>query len=99
MNFFLIVFLVFFAPLILFLGCYPACSLLAVIFSATDTSQAWLAFSSYLGSRFHSRFVRSARPGLDSYGRDYLRTMVNTGPAMSEQIELDNMLVESDHEE
>lgn len=92
-------FLVFFAPLILFLGCYPACSLLAVIFSATDTSQAWLAFSSYLGSRFHSRFVRSARPGLDSYGRDYLRTMVNTGPAMSEQIELDNMLVESDHEE
>lgn len=38
MNFFLIVFLVFFAPLILFLGCYPACSLLAVILSATDTS-------------------------------------------------------------
>ncbi|OJI96183.1 hypothetical protein ASPVEDRAFT_119263 [Aspergillus versicolor CBS 583.65] len=79
MNFFLLIFLVFFTPLILFL--------------------AWLAFSSCLGSRFHSRFVRSARPGLDSYGRDYLRTMVNTGPAMSEQIELDNMLVESDHEE
>ncbi|KAL4943281.1 hypothetical protein BDV06DRAFT_143304 [Aspergillus oleicola] len=73
MNFFLLIFLVFFLPLILFL--------------------AWLALSSCLGSRLRSR------RGFDSYGREYLRTMVNTGPAMSEQIELDNMLVESDHEE
>ncbi|KAJ0425622.1 hypothetical protein BJY00DRAFT_184469 [Aspergillus carlsbadensis] len=79
MNFFLLIFLVFFTPLILFI--------------------AWLAFSSCLGSRFHSRFVRYVRPGLDSYGRDYLRTMANPGSAMSEQIEMDNMLIESDHEE
>ncbi|KAI9368469.1 hypothetical protein BJX61DRAFT_537239 [Aspergillus egyptiacus] len=79
MNFFLLLFLVFFAPVILFI--------------------AWLALSSCLGSRFHSRFIRAARPGLESYGRDYLRTMANTGSAMSEQIELDSMLVESDHEE
>ncbi|THC95452.1 hypothetical protein EYZ11_005094 [Aspergillus tanneri] len=56
MNFFLLLFLVFFAPLLLFLG-------------------------------------------LDAYGRDYLRTMANSGSAMSEQIELDNMLVESDRNE
>ncbi|KAL4948170.1 hypothetical protein BDW69DRAFT_97894 [Aspergillus filifer] len=73
MNFFLLIFLVFSLPLILFL--------------------AWLALSSCLGNRLRSR------RGFDSYGREYLRTMVNTGPAMSEQIELDNMLVNSDHEE
>lgn len=36
---------------------------------------------------------------MNAYGRDYLRTMANSGPAMSEQIELENMLAESDHEE
>ncbi|KAL4821394.1 hypothetical protein BDW67DRAFT_48860 [Aspergillus spinulosporus] len=79
MNFFLLLFLVFFTPLTLFI--------------------AWLAFSSCLGNRFRSRFGSSARPGIGSYGRHYLRTMVNTGSAMSEQIELDNLLVDSDHEE
>jgi len=34
------------------------------------------------------------RPGLDSYGPSYLRTMANSGPAMSEQIEMDDMLAE-----
>ncbi|KAF4765277.1 hypothetical protein N7455_004877 [Penicillium solitum] len=69
MGFLLLLFLVFFAPLILFV--------------------AWLAASSCLGSR-----LRSVRPGLDGYGASYLRTMANSGPAMSEQIEMDDMLAE-----
>ncbi|QRD86258.1 hypothetical protein F9C07_2231133 [Aspergillus flavus] len=71
MNFLLLLFLVFFAPLLLFLG-----------------------------SRLRSRFTRdSLREGMDAYGRDYLRGMAGSGPAMSEQIELENMLRDSDHEE
>ncbi|KAK1145991.1 hypothetical protein N8T08_003639 [Aspergillus melleus] len=77
MNFFLLLFLVFFAPVLLLL--------------------VWLALSSCLGSRFRSQFPRM-RPDSDAYGRDYLRTMASSGPAMSEQIELEN-LVESDREE
>ncbi|KAJ5875836.1 uncharacterized protein N7529_001420 [Penicillium soppii] len=69
MGFFLLLFLVFFAPLLLFV--------------------AWLVASSCLGNR-----LRSMRPGLDSYGPSYLRTMANSGPAMSEQIEMDDMLAE-----
>jgi hypothetical protein len=34
------------------------------------------------------------RPVLDGYGASYLRTMANSGPAMSEQIEMDDMLAE-----
>ncbi|KAF9894689.1 hypothetical protein FE257_006579 [Aspergillus nanangensis] len=80
MDFLLLMFLVFFAPVFLLI--------------------AWFAFSSCLGSRLRSQFPRvSLRPGMDAYGRDYLRTMANSGPAMSEQIELENMLAESDHEE
>ncbi|KAJ5468817.1 hypothetical protein N7475_006569 [Penicillium sp. IBT 31633x] len=69
MGFLLLLFLVFFAPLILFVG--------------------WLAASSCLGNR-----LRSVRPGFDAYGASYLRTMANSGPAMSEQIEMDDMLAE-----
>ncbi|KAE8350411.1 hypothetical protein BDV28DRAFT_150954 [Aspergillus coremiiformis] len=80
MNFVLLLFLVFFAPLLLLL--------------------AWLALSSCLGSGLRSRFTRdSLREGMDAYGRDYLRGMASSGPAMSEQIELENMLRDSDREE
>ncbi|KAJ5098330.1 hypothetical protein N7532_005331 [Penicillium argentinense] len=75
MNFLLLLFLVFFAPLLLF--------------------AAWLAASSCLGNRFRTRVGGfSVRPGLDSYGQSYLRTMANSGPALSEQIEMDDMLAE-----
>ncbi|KAJ5587248.1 uncharacterized protein N7459_003013 [Penicillium hispanicum] len=75
MNFLLLLFLVFFAPLLLF--------------------AAWLVASSCLRSRFRTRIGGfSVRPGLDSYGQSYLRTMANAGSAMSEQIELDDMLTE-----
>ncbi|KAJ5690363.1 hypothetical protein N7462_004755 [Penicillium macrosclerotiorum] len=75
MNFLFLLFLVFFAPLILF--------------------AAWLAASSCLGNRFRARFGGvSVRPGVDSYGQSYLRTMANSGPAMSEQIELEDTLAE-----
>ncbi|PYH42824.1 uncharacterized protein BP01DRAFT_393856 [Aspergillus saccharolyticus JOP 1030-1] len=81
MSFLLLLFFVFFAPLLLVL--------------------AWLGLSSCLRNRrLRSYFSASpAEPGIDSYGRHYLRTMVNTGPAMSEQIELDDMMRGSDHEE
>ncbi|OGE57606.1 hypothetical protein PENARI_c001G00902 [Penicillium arizonense] len=69
MGFLLLLFLVFFAPLLLFV--------------------AWLAASSCLGNR-----LRSREAGMDAYGPSYLRTMANSGPAMSEQIEMDDMLAE-----
>ncbi|KAJ6134061.1 hypothetical protein N7523_000383 [Penicillium sp. IBT 18751x] len=72
MNFLLLLFLVFFAPLLLFV--------------------AWLAASSCLGNGFRLGGF-SARPGM-AYGQSYLRTMANSGPAMSEQIEMDDMLAE-----
>ncbi|KAJ5674622.1 uncharacterized protein N7477_004556 [Penicillium maclennaniae] len=72
MNFLLLLFLVFFAPLLLF--------------------AAWLAASSCLGNGFRLGGF-SARPGM-AYGQSYLRTMANSGPAMSEQIEMDDMLAE-----
>ncbi|KAG2420134.1 hypothetical protein HFD88_004934 [Aspergillus terreus] len=71
--------------------------LILVFFGPLLLLLAWLALSSCLGTSFRSRF--SFGPGMDAYGRDYLRTMANSGPAMSEQIELENMLAESDHEE
>ncbi|EPS32612.1 hypothetical protein PDE_07572 [Penicillium oxalicum 114-2] len=73
MNFILLLFLVFFAPLILF--------------------AAWLAASSCLGNRLRSDRA-SGRQQFGAYGRSYLRTMANSGPALSEQIELDDMLAE-----
>ncbi|PYH83800.1 hypothetical protein BO82DRAFT_400199 [Aspergillus uvarum CBS 121591] len=81
MSFLLLLFFVFFTPLLLLL--------------------AWLGLSSCMRNRrVRSYFAASpAGPGIDSYGRHYLRTMVNTGPAMSEQIELDDMMRGSEHEE
>ncbi|OQD76337.1 hypothetical protein PENDEC_c004G02957 [Penicillium decumbens] len=73
MNFLLLLFLVFFTPLLLFV--------------------AWLAASSCLGNRFRVGGF-SVRPGMDAYGQSYLRTMANSGPAMSEQIEMEDMLAE-----
>ncbi|KAJ5697752.1 hypothetical protein N7488_011436 [Penicillium malachiteum] len=73
MNFLLLLFLVFFGPLLLFI--------------------VWLAASSCLGNRFRLRGF-SAQPGVVAYGQSYLRTMANSGPAMSEQIEMDDMLDE-----
>ncbi|KAJ5279320.1 hypothetical protein N7478_004692 [Penicillium angulare] len=56
---------------------------------------AWLAASSCLGNGFRTRIGGfSAGSGLDAYGQSYLRTMANSGAAMSEQIEMDDMLVE-----
>lgn len=43
----------------------------------------------------------SIRPGVDAYAYDrhYLRTMTNPGSAMSEQIELDEMIREEQYED
>ncbi|KAJ5893609.1 hypothetical protein N7495_005300 [Penicillium taxi] len=69
--------------------------LVLVFFAPLLLFIAWLAASSCLGNRFRTPLGGfSVRPGLDSYGQSYLCTMANSGPAMSEQIELENMLAE-----
>lgn len=63
--------------------------------------QVWLAFFSRRGSRLR----REVREYFDefsfipAFGRSYLRTMDQTGGSMSEQIELQDMLEDSNHEE
>ncbi|KAJ5488877.1 hypothetical protein N7539_003767 [Penicillium diatomitis] len=54
---------------------------------------AWLAASTCLGNRLRNE-RDSGRQYFGAYGQSYLRTMANSGPAMSEQIELDDMLAE-----
>lgn len=51
---------------------------------------AYLALSSCLGDRF--RASHSVNPQSIAFGESYLRTMTNSGPAMSEQIEMESML-------
>ncbi|KAG5304802.1 hypothetical protein I7I50_05007 [Histoplasma capsulatum G186AR] len=54
---------------------------------------AFLALTSCLGESFRARIAGfSINPREAAYGRSYLRTMTNSGSAMSEQIELDDML-------
>lgn len=84
---FIIALLVFFIPL----GVYQSKSSYRSI-DRTDRG----GFLSFLWASLPARF---RTPTLDSFGRSYLQTMAGSGPAMSEQIELENMLAESDHEE
>ncbi|EEA28503.1 hypothetical protein TMatcc_003168 [Talaromyces marneffei ATCC 18224] len=60
---------------------------------------AWFALSSCLGDGLRNRIRGARRSGRGSYGPEYLRTMTFTGPAMSEQIELDDMYREEQYEE
>ncbi|KAK2766828.1 hypothetical protein FQN54_006142 [Arachnomyces sp. PD_36] len=53
----------------------------------------FLALSSCLGDGFRARIAGfSINPRAAVYDNNYLRTMTNSGPAMSEQIELEEML-------
>lgn len=53
----------------------------------------FLALSSCFGEGFRARLAGfSINPRAVVYDNNYLRTMTNTGPAMSEQIELEEML-------
>ncbi|PGH19565.1 hypothetical protein AJ80_03901 [Polytolypa hystricis UAMH7299] len=58
---------------------------------------AWLVFlalSSCLGDEFRAYFAGfPVNPRSAVYDRNYLRTMTNSGSAMSEQIELDDMVI------
>lgn len=54
------------------------------------TIAAYLALSSCLGDRFRASY--SPNPQSLTFGGSYLRTMTNSGPAMSEQIEMESML-------
>lgn len=55
----------------------------------------FLALSSCLGSRLRMRgFSTNPRDG--HYGQTYFRTMTNSGPAMSEHIEMQSMLNDRD---
>lgn len=65
------------------------------------TAQAWFLLFSRHGSRLR-REVReylSEFPLNPAFGRSYLRTMDHAGGGMSEQIELQDMLEDSNHEE
>ncbi|KAH8705470.1 hypothetical protein BGW36DRAFT_422026 [Talaromyces proteolyticus] len=72
---------------------------MVVFFGPLILLLAFLALSSCLGDRFRARLRGVSSIGADAYGRDYLRTMTNTGPAMSEQIELDDMYREEQYDE
>lgn len=55
----------------------------------------FLALSSCLGNRLRMRgFSTNPRDG--NYGQTYFRTMTNSGPAMSEHIEMETMLNDRD---
>ncbi|KAF7513018.1 hypothetical protein GJ744_011284 [Endocarpon pusillum] len=57
----------------------------------------FLALSSCLGDRLRMRgFSPNTRDG--NYSKTYFRTMTNSGPAMSEHIEMETMLNERDFE-
>ena len=53
--------------------------------------------SSCLGDNFRARISVSPRNGI--YEKDYLRTMANSGSAMSEQIELQEMMDDTHDED
>lgn len=58
----------------------------------------FLALSSCLGNRLRMRgFSPNTRDG--NYSKTYFRTMTNSGPAMSEHIEMETMLNDRDFEE
>ncbi|OJD24275.1 hypothetical protein ACJ73_04367 [Blastomyces percursus] len=60
---------------------------------AISSVTAFLALSSCLGDSFRARIAGfSINPREAIYDRSYLRTMTNSGSAMSEQIELEDML-------
>lgn len=65
------------------------------------TAQAWLLLFSRYGSRLRSevREYLNEFPLNPAFGRSYLRTMDHAGGGMSEQIELQDMLEDSNHEE
>ncbi|KGQ01754.1 hypothetical protein PAAG_11472 [Paracoccidioides lutzii Pb01] len=53
----------------------------------------FLALSSCLGDGFRAHLAGfSVNPREGAYGRSYLRTMTNSGSAMSEHVELEDMI-------
>lgn len=54
-------------------------------------STVYLALSSCLGNRLRRQGL-SLAPSDSHYGQTYFRTMTNSGPAMSEHIEMETML-------
>lgn len=72
---------------------------IVIILFVLPLNTAWLALSSCLGDGLRDRIRGVRRNGRGSYGPEYLRTMTFTGPAMSEQIELDDMYREEQYED
>ncbi|KAJ9304993.1 hypothetical protein DTO217A2_5485 [Paecilomyces variotii] len=71
-----------------------------IFFAPLVVFLVFLALSSCLGDSLRAHFAGfPIRPRIDSYDRNYLRTMTNSGPAMSEQIELEEMLREPEYDE
>lgn len=90
-----ILILLFVLPLLAMLGQSSPLNKLDRVLTLT----AWLALSSCLGDGLRNRIRGVRSNGRGSYGPEYLRTMTFTGPAMSEQIELDNMYREEQYED
>ena len=62
------------------------------------TGIVFLALSSCLGNGLRMRsFSTNTRDG--NYSKTYFRTMTNSGPAMSEHIEMETMLNDRDFED
>jgi len=91
MHILLILTLLLFIPLVPFIGKRP----LPTLPTSTNNPPAYLALSSCLGDSFRARISGfPINPRRAVYDQNYLRTMTNQG-AMSEQIELQDMLHES----
>lgn len=92
MGVFWLLSLLFFVPLLFFLGWLLLLTIPSKWF-ADDTWTAFLALSSCLGDRFRARVSGfSINPRHGSYDQTYFRTMTNPGPSSSEHIEMETML-------
>lgn len=92
MGIFWLLGLLFFVPLLCFLGIIDARLPSRV---KANVGIVFLALSSCLGDAFRARVSGfSINPRHGSYDHNYFRTMTNPGPSSSEHIELESMLNE-----
>ena len=88
MNIITVLVLILAIPILLLLGTYPGHH---PIRTALLTCKVFLALSSCLGNRLRTQ-DSSRNPRNGHYGQTYFRTMTNSGPAMTEHIEMETML-------
>lgn len=84
-------------PIVLFIGITSQTANCPDYLINRLTMKAYLAVSSCLGDSFRARY--SGNPSHVAFDGSYLRTMTNSGPAMSEHIEMESMLHDPAYEE